>query len=89
MAEQDADRSEQATEHKLDEARNKGNVAKSVDFISMGVLAGLAVWIYGNGWESLRLSFIPDRPAEELGFALERQERGGRQIASRRAAIRR
>lgn len=56
MAEQDADRSEQATEHKLDEARKKGNVAKSVDFISMGVLAGLAVWIYGNGWEALRHS---------------------------------
>ena len=34
-----------------------------------------------HGWESLRLSFITDRPAEEPGFALERQERGGRQIA--------
>ena len=33
------------------------------------------------GWESLRLSFITDRPAVEPGFALERQERGGRQIA--------
>ena len=33
------------------------------------------------GWESLRLSFITDRPAEEPGFALDRQERGGRQIA--------
>ena len=33
------------------------------------------------GWESLRLSFITDRPAEEPGFALERQERSGRRIA--------
>ena len=33
------------------------------------------------GWESLRLSFITDRPADEPGFALERQERAGRQIA--------
>lgn len=56
MAEQDADRSEQATQHKLDEARKKGSVAKSIDFISMGVLAGLAVWVYGNGWEALRHS---------------------------------
>ena len=56
MADQDADRSEQATEHKLDEARKKGNVAKSADLISMGVLAGLAVWIYGNGWDALRHS---------------------------------
>jgi len=34
-----------------------------------------------HGWESLRISFITDRPASEPGFALERQERGGRQIA--------
>jgi flagellar biosynthetic protein FlhB len=54
MADQDADRSEQATEHKLDEARKKGSVAKSTDLISMGVLAGLAVWLYGNGWDALR-----------------------------------
>jgi ribulose-bisphosphate carboxylase small chain len=32
------------------------------------------------GWESLRLSFITDRPAEEPGFALERQEAPGRTI---------
>jgi len=32
------------------------------------------------GWESLRLSFITDRPEEEPGFALERQEGGGRSI---------
>ncbi len=30
------------------------------------------------GWESLRLSFITDRPAEEPGFTLERQEAEGR-----------
>ena len=32
------------------------------------------------GWESLRLSFITDRPEEEPGFALERQEIGGRSV---------
>ena len=32
------------------------------------------------GWESLRLSFITDRPEEEPGFALERQEIGGRML---------
>ena len=32
------------------------------------------------GWESLRLSFITDRPAAEPGFALIRQESNGRQI---------
>ena len=33
-----------------------------------------------HGWESLRLSFITDRPAEEPGFALERTEVDGRAI---------
>lgn len=32
------------------------------------------------GWESLRLSFITDRPEEDPGFALERQEVNGRSI---------
>ena len=32
------------------------------------------------GWESLRLSFITDRPAEEDGFMIERQEGNSRHI---------
>ena len=32
------------------------------------------------GWESLRLSFIVNRPANEPGFALERQESAGRTV---------
>jgi ribulose-bisphosphate carboxylase small chain len=32
------------------------------------------------GWESLRLSFITDRPREEPGFSLERTETSGRSI---------
>ena len=32
------------------------------------------------GWESVRLSFITDRPAEEPGFTLERQEVDGRAV---------
>ena len=33
-----------------------------------------------HGWESVRISFIVNRPAEEPGFQLTRQEEGGRQI---------
>jgi ribulose-bisphosphate carboxylase small chain len=33
-----------------------------------------------HGWESIRLSFITDRPAEEPGFALDRHEAEGRAI---------
>ena len=34
-----------------------------------------------HGWECLRLSFIVNRPKEEPGFALERQETQGRNIS--------
>jgi ribulose-bisphosphate carboxylase small chain len=33
-----------------------------------------------HGWESVRLSFIVNRPANEPGFHLERQEVNGRNI---------
>jgi ribulose-bisphosphate carboxylase small chain len=33
-----------------------------------------------HGWESIRLSFITDRPAEEDGFILQRQEADSRSI---------
>jgi ribulose-bisphosphate carboxylase small chain len=33
-----------------------------------------------HGWEALRLSFIVNRPKEEPGFALERQETEGRKL---------
>ena len=33
-----------------------------------------------KGWESPRMSFIVNRPANEPGFLLERQERGGRTV---------
>ncbi|MGK5049031.1 flagellar biosynthesis protein FlhB [Janthinobacterium sp. GB4P2] len=54
MAEQDADRSEQATQHKLSEARNKGSVARSSDLNAMAVMAALMMTVYGSGWDALR-----------------------------------
>jgi ribulose-bisphosphate carboxylase small chain len=33
-----------------------------------------------HGWESVKLSFIVNRPAEEPGYRLERQEAAGRTI---------
>ena len=33
-----------------------------------------------HGWESVKISFIVNRPAEEGGFQLERQEMEGRRI---------
>ena len=33
-----------------------------------------------HGWESVRLSFIVNRPKDEPGYRLERHELGGRQM---------
>ncbi|SFV16615.1 EscU/YscU/HrcU family type III secretion system export apparatus switch protein [Pseudoduganella namucuonensis] len=54
MAEQDSDLSEQATPYKLEEARKKGNVARSNDFTAMAMMAALVLTIYANGWDALR-----------------------------------
>jgi flagellar biosynthesis protein FlhB len=54
MADQDFDRTEDATPHKLAEARKKGNVAKSVDMTAAGLLAVLAMTLYASGWNTLR-----------------------------------
>ena len=35
---------------------------------------------FSHGWESVRLSFIVNRPAKEDGYRLERQEGAGRNI---------
>lgn len=52
----DQDLSEQATPHKLDEARKKGSVAKSNDFTAMAMLAALVMTIFANGWDAVRLA---------------------------------
>jgi len=56
MAEQDSDRSEEATPHKLQEARRKGSVARSLDVSAVGILAVLVLVIQANGWDALRLT---------------------------------
>lgn len=54
MADQDADRSEHATQHKLNEARGKGSVARSSDVNAMAIMAALVIAVYGSGWDALR-----------------------------------
>lgn len=54
MAEQDADLSEQATPHKLAEARKKGSVARSADFTAMAMMAALVLTVYADGRDALR-----------------------------------
>ncbi len=40
----------------------------------------LSAFDSSHGWESVRLSFIVNRPKEEPGFRLDRQEVAGRRI---------
>jgi flagellar biosynthetic protein FlhB len=49
MADQDLDQTENATPHKLSEARKKGAVAKSQDFVSMAMLAAACVVLFAQG----------------------------------------
>jgi len=49
MAEQDLDRNHAATPHKLREARKRGQVAKSADFISTAIFAVVLVYLSWQG----------------------------------------
>lgn len=60
-AEQDLDRNEKATPHKLQEARRKGQVAKSQDVTTVVVLLVAVAWLSAQGWEGLRHLFQFDR----------------------------
>jgi flagellar biosynthetic protein FlhB len=61
MAEQELNRSEQATPYKLEEARKRGQVAKSADMISVVVFATAVAFLYARGWDGLRAQFQFDR----------------------------
>lgn len=85
MADQDFDQTEEATPHKLREARKKGSVAKSSDFSTLAILATMAACVYAIGWNMLggtlaiqrkvfsapvRLAWTPDGIAHWLGSLL-------------------
>lgn len=55
------DRNEAATPHRLDEARRKGQVAKSTDVVSAVVFAAAVVWVSMAGWATLSRHVAFDR----------------------------
>lgn len=67
--EQDLDRNEAATPHKLDEARKRGQAAKSADIVSAVVFTVGAVTVYAKGWDGLVGLFKFDQHL--LSFAKE------------------
>jgi flagellar biosynthetic protein FlhB len=76
-SEQDLDRNEAATPHKLDEARKRGQVAKSADVVSALVFTAGTVALYAKGWDNLVELFKFDRHL--LGFAHAAGNAGGAQ----------
>lgn len=58
MAEQDTNRNQEATPYKLQEARKKGQVAKSTDVTSVIVYTVAIVYMYWHGWDSIKRQFL-------------------------------
>lgn len=57
MSEQDLDRNEEATPYKLQKAREKGQVAKSSDVVSVLVFIVALVFLYWRGFDGMRELF--------------------------------
>ncbi|HVZ46133.1 MAG TPA: EscU/YscU/HrcU family type III secretion system export apparatus switch protein [Ramlibacter sp.] len=62
MAEQqeDLDRNEEATPHKLRQARERGQVARSADIVSASVFTVAVALLYWKGWDALQAQFRYD-----------------------------
>lgn len=71
MAEQDMDRNQDATPHKLREARKRGQVVKSPDFISTAILAVMLVYLSWQGWSSVREQFRFDQAMLNLAGRID------------------
>jgi flagellar biosynthetic protein FlhB len=56
MAEQDSDLTEEATQYKLDQARDKGSVARSPDLVTAAMMVGLVLAIYASAWDGLKIA---------------------------------
>lgn len=61
MAEQDLDRTQEATEYKLKKAKEKGQVSKSADLVSAVVFTVAVVFLTWQGWQSVRGQFRFDQ----------------------------
>jgi flagellar biosynthetic protein FlhB len=61
MADNDMDRTEQPTPYKLRKAREKGQIAKSADFVSVLVFIVAIVFLYWKGAHLLEEQFLFDR----------------------------
>jgi flagellar biosynthesis protein FlhB len=61
MSEQDMDRSQEATPHKLEKAKERGQVAKSRDVVSAAVFTAAMTYLSWRGWPAWREQFLFDQ----------------------------
>lgn len=61
MAEQELDRNHAATPYKLEKARERGQVPKSPDVVSVVVFTSAMVFLTWQGWQTWREQFLLDR----------------------------
>jgi flagellar biosynthesis protein FlhB len=61
MAEQDLDRTQDATDYKLKKAKEKGQVSKSADLVSAVVFTVAVVFMTWQGWQVVRAQFRFDQ----------------------------
>ncbi|QNB08846.1 EscU/YscU/HrcU family type III secretion system export apparatus switch protein [Herbaspirillum frisingense] len=71
MAEQDMDRNQAATPHRLREARKRGQVAKSPDFNSVVVFVVMLAFLSWHGWSSMRDQFRFDQAILNLAGRMD------------------
>lgn len=61
MAQDDLDKSEAATPHKLQEGRKRGSIGRSVDAIAALVFVTAVVFVHGRGWQTMQDQFRFDQ----------------------------
>lgn len=61
MADQDMDRSQDATPYKLEKAKERGQVAKSRDVVSAAVFTAAMAYLAWRGWPAWREQFLFDQ----------------------------
>ncbi len=61
MADNEMDRNEAASPYKLQKARERGQVAKSAEFVSAIVFAAAVIYLSSQGWDSIKRQFRFDQ----------------------------
>lgn len=73
-ADEELDKSEAATPYKLEQARKRGGVARSVDVVGALVLITASVWLAWQGWNVLEELFVLNQAVLQLAGRVESEQ---------------